>query len=380
MTPPRRPRPHPPEPPSGPPTSAPPSSAAPARPDKPAMKTRRAPRGRSFSSRNPTVIGAIGLVVIGALLWASFNASKLPIIGGGTVYSAQFSEAAGLRADDEVRIAGVKVGTVSSVGLEGDHVRVKFRVKHAFIGNQSTLAIKIKTLLGAKYLAIDSVGDVKQKAKDEIGPPCTTGVVNAACRTTSPYDIYPAFQQLTKTVGDIDTKQLGRAFETLAATFENTPESVREVIVGLSRLSHTVASRDAQLASLLSKAKNVTQVLVDRDDAITKLLSDGNLLLNELTIRRDAIHALLQNTSLLSAQLEGLVSDNQATLKPALDELHGVLKLLQDNQDSLDRGLAILAPFYRVFANTLGNGRWFDTYIQNLSIPGVLGILGVGTS
>jgi phospholipid/cholesterol/gamma-HCH transport system substrate-binding protein len=54
--------------------------------------------------------------------------------------------------------------------------------------------------------------------------------------------------------------------------------------------------------------------------------------------------------------------------------------LLQDNQDSLDRGLAILAPFYRVFANTLGNGRWFDTYIQNLSIPGVLGILGVGTS
>lgn len=349
---------------------------APPQPSKGALKTRRAPRGRSFSNRNPTVIGAIGLVVIAALLWAAFNASKLPIIGGGTVYSAAFSEAAGLRANDEVRVAGVKVGTVTSVGLEGDHVKVKFRVKHAFIGNQSTLAIKIKTLLGAKYLAIDSEGGAKQKSGTEIGPPCTTGVVNPNCRTTSPYDIYPAFQQLTQTVGDINTAQLGKAFETLAETFANTPASVREVVDGLSRLSHTIASRDAELTSLLARANDVTGVLADRDQQLTKLLSDGNLLLAELTARREAIHSLLQNTSLLTAQLEGLVTDNQATLKPALDQLHGVLQMLENNQDALDRGLSVLAPFYRVFTNTLGNGRWFDTYVQNLSIPGILGIGG----
>jgi phospholipid/cholesterol/gamma-HCH transport system substrate-binding protein len=350
------------------------------RPMKTPMKTRRALRGQSFSSRNPTVIGAIGLVVIAALLWAAFNASKLPIIGGGTVYSAAFSEAAGLKPNDEVRVAGVKLGTVSSVGLEGNHVKVTFRVKHAFIGDQSTLSIKIKTLLGAKYLAVDSVGDAKQKAGSEIGPPCKSGVANSSCRTMSPFDIYPAFQQLTQTVGDIDTKQLGAAFETLSATFKDTPESVRQVLGGLSRLSHTVASRDAELRSLLAKARGVTGVLADRDKQLTTLLSDGNLLLAELTARREAIHALLDNTSLLTAQIEGLVADNQATLKPSLDELHGVLKLLQDNQDSLDRGLQMLAPFYRVFANTLGTGRWFDTYIQNLSLPGILGVTGIGNS
>src|SRR6266496_1950119 len=341
------------------------------RPMKTPMKTRRALRGQSFSGRNPTVIGAIGLVVIAALLWAAFNAAKLPIIGGGTVYSAAFSEAAGIKPNDEVRVAGVKVGTVSSVGLE---------VKHAFIGDQSTLSIKIKTLLGAKYLAVDSVGDTKQKAGSEIGPPCKSGVANSSCRTMSPFDIYPAFQQLTQTVGDIDTKQLGAAFETLSATFKDTPESVRQVLGGLSRLSQTVASRDAELRSLLAKARGVTGVLADRDKQLTTLISDGNLLLAELTARREAIHALLDNTSLLTAQIEGLVADNQATLKPSLDELHGVLKLLQDNQDSLDRGLQMLAPFYRVFANTLGTGRWFETYIQNLSLPGILGVAGIGNS
>src|SRR6266705_222937 len=224
------------------------------RPMKTPMKTRRALRGQSFSGRNPTVIGAIGLVVIAALLWAAFNAAKLPIIDGGTVYSAAFSEAAGLKPNDEVRVAGVKVGTVSSVGLEGNHVKVTFRVKHAFIGDQSTLSIKIKTLLGAKYLAVDSVGDTKQKAGSEIGPPCKSGVADSSCRTMSPFDIYPAFQQLTQTVGDIDTRQL-------------------------------------------AKARGVTGVLADRDKQLTTLISDGNLLLAELTARREAIHALLDNTS-----------------------------------------------------------------------------------
>ena len=47
-----------------------------------------------------------------------------------------------------------------------------------------------------------------------------------------------------------------------------------------------------------------------------------------------------------------------------------MLTLLQNNQDSLDRGLSLLGPFYRVFNNVIGNGRWFDNYIQNLSASG----------
>jgi len=122
---------------------------------------KRSPRGRSFASRNPTTIGAIGLVVIGVLLWAAFNATKLPIIGGGTPYAAIFSEASGLQPNDEVRIAGVKVGTVTGVRLDGPNgkdVRVSFRVKHAFVGDQTQAIIKIKTVLGRKYLELDPAG------------------------------------------------------------------------------------------------------------------------------------------------------------------------------------------------------------------------------
>ncbi|HEY2042106.1 MAG TPA: MCE family protein [Jatrophihabitans sp.] len=338
---------------------------------KPKQKLKKAPRGRSFASRNPTMIGAIGLVVIATLLWAAFNAAKLPIIGGGTQFSAVFSEASGLRPDDEVRIAGVKVGTVTSVGLTGaddNAVKVSFRVKNAFIGDETQATIKIKTVLGRKYLELDSLGANKQKA----------GTTIPLARTHTPYDIYPAFSDLTKTVDAINTKQLGEAFSTIAQTFKDTPATVKSTLTGLSRLSTTVASRDQALRTLLARANSVTGVLADRDAQISQLLTDGNLLLAELNARRDAIRTLFTNTTALALQISGLVHDNQQTLKPALDQLNGVLKLLNDNADSLDRGLALLAPFYRVFQNTLGNGRWFDTYIQNLTAGGLFG-LATGT-
>lgn len=355
---------------------APAATAEPAAP----LKTRRTPRiGRSFSSRNPTPIGAIGLVFLLVLLLAAFNASKLPLIGGGTTYSAYFTEAANLRVGDDVRIAGIKVGKVQSVSIHTPVkeksgrwacprpgcVEAKFTVKSGYVGDRSTVDIKLKTLLGAKYLNINSMGPNGQDNGNTI----------PAYRTTTPYDIYPAFENLTKTVNQLDTQSLAKSFQVLAQDFQGTPKDVRPVITGLSRLSQTISSRDQELQNLLSAANGVTGVLANRDQQLSKLISDGNLLLQELNARRDAIHALLVNTQLLSTQLRGLVSDNEKTIGPLLDSLDKILTLLKNNEDSLDRGLSLLGPFYRVFTNVIGNGRWFDNYIQNLSVCGIFSVV-----
>ena len=347
-------------------------------PDTAPVKTKRSPRvGRSFSSRNPVPIGAIGLAFILALMIAAFNASSLPLIGGGTEYTAYFPESANLRTDNDVRIAGVKVGKVGDVSIGGDRqecgasppcVKVTFTVKDGFVGNQSTVDIKIKTVLGAKYLSINSIGSKEQDSGTAIPHVAPDGTV----RTTAPYDIYPAFSALTQAVDNINTGDLAKSFRTLASAFSGTPKTVRPLVVGLSRLSNTIASRDAELHELLARANQVTGVLADRSGDLQELFHDGSLLLQELNARRDEIHSLLINTQTLSTQLRGLVHDNQQTIGPLLDNLSQVLNLLRQNQTSLDRGLALLGPFYRLFNNVIGNGRWFDNYIQNLRAPGVL--------
>ena len=81
-----------------------------------------------FRERNPVIIGAVSLAVIVAFILAAFKAEDLPLIGGGDTYYAAFSEAGGLKANDEVRVAGVRVGKVQAVELAGDHVEVTFKV------------------------------------------------------------------------------------------------------------------------------------------------------------------------------------------------------------------------------------------------------------
>ena len=312
-----------------------------------------------FREQNKTVIGAVGITLILLLVAASFNADKLPIIGGGTVYKADFSEAAGLRPNDEVRIAGVKVGKVTSVDLEGAKVRVLFRIKNADFGRDSRADIRIKTVLGRKFLMLTPDGAGQLQPTDTI----------PLSRTSSPYDISEAFQGLASTFDQIDTDQLERAFNTLSDTFKDTPDEVRASLTGLSRLSRTIASRDDQLKVLLQRSKAVTEVLAQRDQDLVVFMADSSLILQELRARREAIHQLLVTTTTLSEQLIALTRENRATLAPALAKLRGVVTVLKANEANIDKAIPRLAAFTRIFANNLGNGRWFDTVVQNLSSP-----------
>ena len=306
--------------------------------------------------RNPIVVGVGFLVVLVLMLLAVSFRQQLPVIGGGPMYTADFSEAAGLKSGDEVRVAGVRSGQVTGVALEGDRVRVKFQVQDTWLGDQTVAAIKIKTLLGQKYLSLDPQG--LQQADPDVTIPLD--------RTVAPYDVVQAFSGLANTVGDIDTDQLATSFQTLSEAFSGTPENIRGALDGVTRLSQTISSRDQQLGSLLAASKQTTQLLSDRSAQFETLIQDAGTLLAELNNRRTAISALLTNTQDLSTQLRGLVADNQAQLGPVLAKLQGVVDLLDANLGNIDSGLALMAPFYRVFANTLGNGRWFDSTIANL--------------
>lgn len=315
---------------------------------------------KPFQERDPLKVGGAGLLALVLTFVLTANSDNLPFVGGST-YQANFTEVSGLRADSEVRVAGVKVGEVDEVSLDGDHAAVSFRVDDAWVGDRTTAAIKIKTMLGQKYLALDPVGSREQSTSDPI----------PVDRTMAPYDVIEAFGDLSNTVGQIDSRQLSESFRTLSQTFADTPDDVRGALDGLSALSHTISQRDQQLRDLLDRTSNVSKTVVDRNAEFEKLLSDGNQLLEQIRARRDSVHGLLVGTQELSKQLGGLIDENQAQLGPTLDQLDRVTAMLQRNRDSLDRGIESFGPFTRLFANGLGNGRWVDAYVCGLLPPAV---------
>jgi phospholipid/cholesterol/gamma-HCH transport system substrate-binding protein len=311
---------------------------------------------KPLSQRSPIGVAFAGLAILTAIALLTYYSGDLPLIGGGTTYTAYFAEAGGLQPGNEVRIAGVVVGHVTGVSLDGDKVAVTFQEKDAWLGNTTTAAIKIKTLLGDKYLALDPQG---------------TGPLNPAqpiplSRTTSPYDVQQAFSGLGEQLGQINTAQLARSLQVLSDAFASTPPYVRSALSGLADLSSSVASEQAQVTSVLAGTRTVTGVLASEDTRFQELLGDGNLLLSELQQREAAISALLVSTQALAAQLSGLVSDDQAKLHPALQALGQVTSVLEQNQANLTQAIALAGPYYRLLGNSLGNGRWLDVYLCGL--------------
>ena len=94
-------------------------------------------------------------------------------------------------------------------------------------------------------------------------------------------------------------------------------------------------------------------------------MKDSDVLFRALVARRQAVHDLLVSSTTLSRELSTLIRQSREDLKPALAHLENVVAVLNKNEDNLDNSLRLMAPFYRVFANTLGTGPWFDTWIAN---------------
>lgn len=310
-----------------------------------------------FREKNPTVLGAIAITGITVGILAALNISSLPLIDGGTSYHAEFAEAGGLQTGEEVRIAGVKVGKVTKMDLEGDHVRVDFKVDGGVrLGDATRAEIKIKTLLGAHYLSLDPRGPGKQRSS----------VAIPRSRTTTPYEVVPAIADLSKNLGTIDTKQLAKSFDTISETFKNSPDEIRASLKGLQRLSETISKRDDELSTLITRAKDVTGVLAERKDEFVRLIEDGDKILQAVQARRTVIHQLLVNTYNLAVQLNALIDENEDEIKPLLANLETVSKVLLKNRANLDRSIELLAVYGRQFTDATGSGRWFDSYIQNL--------------
>lgn len=315
----------------------------------------RTPRfATAFGERNTVVIALVGLLVMAVVFLLTFNAASLPVIGGGQTYRANFTEAGGLKQGNEVRVAGVKVGEVTDISLDGSTVVVTFRAKDVKLGDETTAAVKVKTLLGQKFLSLDPLG------RGELTSAIPTS------RTTTPYDVNEAFSDLSTTIDDIDTPKLEQSLTTLADTFRDTPESVRNLVSGLTDLSRTFSTRDAELGRLLEATTQVTGTLKNRNDEIASIITDGSTLLGELQKRREAIRQMLEGTARLGTQITGLVKDNEARLRPALAQLDQVSQILQRNQAQLDATLAKLGPYYRTLASATGNGRWIDAYVCGL--------------
>lgn len=326
--------------------------------DEMTSSTMKRPRRKSLSERNSVVIGAVGAIVLVAVFFGTYQYDKVPFISGTNTYSAYFAESGGIQPGAKIRVSGVGVGRVSDVRLDGPKVLITFTVRKGVrLGDRSEAAIRVETVLGSKMIEITprGAGDLTDTIPLD--------------RTTSPYDLPSALGDLTTTISGLDTTQLSSALTTLADTFRDTPPDLKQALDGVARFSDTLNVRDNQLRNLLTNANRVSAVLAQRSDQIVRLVGDSDQLLTALLAHRSAIEALSANLTAVSAELSGLVTDNRTQLRPALDQVNGVLQILDNRKKELQAALPKINKYVLNFGEVVASGPFFNAYVVNL-LPG----------
>ncbi|BBX01040.1 mammalian cell entry protein [Mycolicibacterium moriokaense] len=313
---------------------------------------------KPFSERSPFIMGAIGLTLTAAIVLISLQYDKIPFLNQTNEYSAYFAEAGGLTTGVAVQVSGFQVGEVQSIELDGPQVLIKFTVdKDIALGDRTEAAIKTKGLLGTKILEVTSRGDGRLE-----------GTIPKN-RTTSPYQLPDALGELATTISGLDTTQLSDSLRVVADTFSETPPELRVAVEGVARFSETLNERDAELRELLTNANKSTAVLAERSGQIVSLVKDTNALLAELQNQAAAVDQISASVSALSQQLQGFIDENRETMKPAIDKLNGVLTVLDNRKERLQKGLKLVSSYAMSLGEAVSSGPFFKNYIANL-LPG----------
>lgn len=320
---------------------------------------RKAPKGQlRFRDRDPKKIGIWGALGAVVLMGVSLNYDRIPYVNGTRNATAYVADAAGLNTGDGVQVAGMKVGTVREIALDGDKVRVDFAIDtDVALGSDTSAQIKTDSILGRRALAVFSDG--RGELEDATVP---------LERTSVPYSLTAALGDLTDTVEAMDTDSVDEALTVISETMEQSSPEVRGAIDGITRLSQSLNKRDEGVRELLEKAAGTTDILGRRSDQINQLMVDGNILFTELDLRRRALSELVANIDELARQLSGVVQDNEAQLGPALDKLEKVSDLLIRNKEAMDLGLRRIVPFSTALSEAVASGPWFNAYVSNLSL------------
>jgi phospholipid/cholesterol/gamma-HCH transport system substrate-binding protein len=299
----------------------------------------------------------------------AFSLNKLTFLRGVHTVDADFADAAGLTPENEVRVAGLKVGKVKSVELAApnergvtDRVRVVLEVGNGIkLGGDTEAEIKLKTILGAKFV------DVVPRGR---APYIEAGKRIPLDRTRIPFEIYEVTNKTVSTVGEIDAKALNDSLRELADLTEDPKGNLGRALRGLAKASEGLKDRDAELNELVRAGGRILEVLGSRSEDLGRIFDSGAELLGALSSRRDALNRFVRGSNALASELSDLIRSTRGDLDPALRDLHTTLEVVRGDLVPLSKAVQALGPSAHSFANATRQGRWVDIWVQSiLDIP-----------
>jgi phospholipid/cholesterol/gamma-HCH transport system substrate-binding protein len=305
-----------------------------------------------------TLATGVLIVTIGGLNFSS-----------ASTFKAVFTDATGVLKGDDIRVAGVKVGSVKDVEVT-DRTRalVTFSVDDSTQVTEATHAtIKYRNLVGQRYIALtQEVGSAKPLGDEQTIP---------LARTAPALDLtvlFNGFKPLFEALSPTDINQL--SYE-IVQVFQGEGGTLESLLGHTASVTSTLAARDQVISSLIDNLNQVLDHLGDRDQQLNQLITTFRTFVKGLKNDREAILGSLDQVSALSVETASLVKDVRSPLVSDIKELRRLTSNVQANRGELDRALQVLPIKLEKIGRTATYGSWFNFYLcqfqGRVRLPGI---------
>jgi phospholipid/cholesterol/gamma-HCH transport system substrate-binding protein len=327
---------------------------------------------KSFTERNPKTIGAIAIALVLAFVGAA-------LVLTGSIFTstyevdARFPNAVGLGPGARVLLAGVPVGTVGSVAVQGNAVLLRLDIDDGVAVPGGTAAkIEVETLLGVTGVQLLPGQDWSHLLHQG----------SLITNTSAPVEFFEVRSSATDLLSGTDAQALGNLVQTLAEVTTGDSTQVHQIVQGLDQFTGTVAARKAQLSQLIDAAKQLTGALVARDAQLASVVDDLDSVVSALAAHSTQLGDLIDSTELAAAQTASLVGRNQPRLQQALDAVHSDLEVIGQHQLDLAQAVAYAGAAVQGFQSVGYSGptdtpnSWANVFVNLVGASGAESVLG----
>ena len=299
-------------------------------------------------------VAVLATIVVTASL---LNLSSQPQTG----YSALFTNASGLQPGDFVDIAGVQVGTVSGVQLQGHDALVNFTAdSNQQLTTTTRVNVDYANLLGQQLIAL--------VPGSTPGKPLPAGAQIPTSRTAPALDLTGIFNGFQPLFSALTPQQVNELTGSIIEVFQGESGDVANLVTQTASLTENLAQRQQLIGQVIDNLSAVAGTLDAHDQQLVTMIDQFDSLVNGLVNERGQLGSTIDSLSGLTHAVSSLLSQSQPTLDQAINAVVSASHTAAQDQSGFDGVLSNLPAFIETLDKVAATGSWLNVYICNLTI------------
>jgi phospholipid/cholesterol/gamma-HCH transport system substrate-binding protein len=254
--------------------------------------------------------------------------------------TAYFTKTVAIYPGDEVRIAGVKVGSIDSIEPVGTQAKMTLRVNRSIsVPADAKAVIVAQNLISARY--------VQLAPAYESGPTMGDGAVIPLDRTAIPVEWDEVKEQLTRLTTELgpdkgmSTGSVGRFIDSAANALDGNGDKLRQTLAQLSGVGRILADGSGNIVDTISNLQTFVTALRDSNDQIVQFQDRFATLTSVVDDSRSDLDAALKNLSEVVGETQRFIEGTRDKTAEQIRLLGSVTQNLADHRMDLENVLHI---------------------------------------